>query len=277
MENDPKVDSLQERKTVVNRFGLITAVIGLSVATCIVIVVAGYYAASLAMWWQPEPKPDVIEVPQVETAVSASTETAVIASLKEPLQERTLIEDIEEENQIVLSNQFTAGQKEPSSAIFSREEESETALGQLIIPALNINRSITPVPLRDGQWDIAGLSTEVGHLASTGTFPGDDLAMTFIGHVTVPWPETGPFADLILLEHGEEVIYRWNGMDYIYQVERIFRAHPSNVDLLYDGDGSKINLVTCSGWDFIDREYDERLVTRAVLVRQEPTPQTLEQ
>lgn len=97
--------------------------------------------------------------------------------------------------------------------------------------------------------------------------------MTFTGHVTRPWPEiAGPFADLVFLKHGEEVIYRWQGVDYVYEVERIFRVDPRAVDLLYVPDGDKIVLVTCSGWDFVGREYAERLVTRATLVRTEPAP-----
>ena len=53
-----------------------------------------------------------------------------------------------------------------------------------------------------------------------------------------------------------------------------FRADPQSVHLLYEADGEKLILVTCSGWDANGREYAERLVTRAVLVRQEPSPQT---
>jgi len=147
----------------------------------------------------------------------------------------------------------------------------------LIIPSLNINQEITDVPIVAGQWAIDDLGSQVGLLDSTGTHPGDDMAMAFIGHVTRPWPEiAGPFADLILLKHGEEVIYRANGTDYVYQVERIFRADPQAVDLLYVPNGEKIVLVTCSGWDFVDRAYAERLVTRAILVRTELTPTTIQ-
>ncbi|MCP5094002.1 MAG: class F sortase [Chloroflexi bacterium] len=271
---------MHKRNIVVDRFWLIAAIAGLSVTTVVVLLVAGFYVASLVMRWQPEPDPEPIAamILQPETAVSTEPETAVVVSLKEPIQERVLSGELHETTpQVILSDQFAVTQNEQLSTLLTEEETAQNTLGQLIIPTLDINRTITSVPLQNGQWDIAGLSQDIGHLTSTGAYPGDDLAMAFIGHVTVPWPGTAPFAELIFLEHGEEVIYRWNDTDYIYKVERIFRAHPSNVDLLYESDGSTINLVTCSGWDFIDREYDERLVTRAVLVRQEPSPQTLEQ
>jgi LPXTG-site transpeptidase (sortase) family protein len=123
----------------------------------------------------------------------------------------------------------------------------------------------------DGQWDISELGTAVGLLQTTGSRPGDNWGMAFIGHVTVPWPDTGPFADLILLEHGEEVIYRWNGTDYVYEVERVFLVSPQSVETLYQPHGDTIVLATCSSWDYLKRDYVQRLVTRARLVRQEKT------
>jgi LPXTG-site transpeptidase (sortase) family protein len=162
----------------------------------------------------------------------------------------------------------------PSITPLSSATPTPDLLGTLIIPKIEVNHPIIPIYIRDGQWDIGEIGNQIGHLESTGQNPHDQLAMTFTAHVTLPWPEiAGPFADLIFLEHGDEIIYRWNGTDYIYQVERIFRADPQSVDLLYNDDGDKLLLVTCSGWDFSGREYAKRLVTRAVLVREEPIGQ----
>lgn len=145
----------------------------------------------------------------------------------------------------------------------------------LIIPSLGVVEEIETVPVRDGQWDVSELGTSVGLLQTTGDKPGDDFAMTFVGHVTLPWPRIGPFANLIRLEHGQKVIYRWDGIDYIYRVESFMRVPPQRVDTLYEPDGDKILLVTCSRWDYLGREYAKRLITRAVLDRTEPTPSGL--
>lgn len=144
--------------------------------------------------------------------------------------------------------------------------------GDLIIPSIGVHHRVTAVPVINGSWDISQLNDQVGHLQTTGTHPQDDLSMTFIGHVTVPWPSTAPFADLVLVEHGDEIIYRWNGNDYIYEVSRILRVDPQDVHILYNEDPSTIQIATCSGWDLLDRQYNKRLITRATLIRVEPTP-----
>lgn len=146
------------------------------------------------------------------------------------------------------------------------------SFGELIIPKIGVHHRVTAVSIIDGSWDISQLEGQVGHLQSTGTHPQDHLAMTFIGHVTVPWPGQGAFADLILLKRGEEIVYRWGGNDYVYQVTRIFRVQPDDVHILYHDAPNTIQLATCSGWDLLDRSYSERLVTRAALVRVDPTP-----
>ncbi|MEM7334244.1 MAG: sortase [Chloroflexota bacterium] len=143
---------------------------------------------------------------------------------------------------------------------------------QIIIPSLGLTHTITQVPIVSGNWDISDLGSQVGHLQSTGESPNQGHAMTFIGHATVPWPGVGPFADLIQVEHGEQIIYRWGGTDYVYEVSRILLVDPSAVDTLYEPDGEMIILATCSNWDFVEREYDKRLVTQAKLVRTEPSP-----
>lgn len=263
-----------------DRFWLAAAVIGLSLITVVVGMATYFFVASLALVWQPQPEPVVAEsVPEDVVAdvvaVDSAADGVETAVLSGPAMPRETAVPAQAAPVIAGS----ASPVEPDRGQMLAVEPVETAVPSipyLIIPSLGITQTIDAVPIVDGQWDISGLSTQVGLLDSTGTHPGDAYAMTFIGHVTLPWPGTGPFADLILLEHGEEVIYRWNGTDYIYQVERIFRADPRAVDLLYVPDGEKIVLVTCSGWDFVDREYNERLVTRAVLVRTEPAPTAIQ-
>jgi LPXTG-site transpeptidase (sortase) family protein len=124
----------------------------------------------------------------------------------------------------------------------------------------------------EGQWNIAALESGIGHLETTGRHPGDDVGMTFIAHVTRPWPEiAGPFADLIFMQPGDEIIYRWQGIDYVYALESFARVKPEAVESLYVPDGDVITLATCDTWDFVNFGYEDRLLARARLVREEPT------
>lgn len=182
----------------------------------------------------------------------------------EPIQERAFELLEEEETRPLLPTQS------PYEPVSLNASATAAQFGQLIIPSIGVMHQVTAVPVVNGSWDISQLDAQVGHLQTTGEQPGDNIAMTFIGHVTVPWPGTGPFADLILLKHGEEIIYRWNGYDYIYEVSRIFRVEPNAVEMLYHDDPNAIQIATCSGWNLLSREYGERLITRATLVRVVP-------
>ena len=163
--------------------------------------------------------------------------------------------------------------------LFSQLNEFESILSkapledaQLIIPSINVVQNIGIVPIVNGEWDISVLGAGVGHLTSTGVAPGDDLAMTFVGHATIPWPHAGAFADLIRVEHGEEIIYRWNGNDYIYEVTRILIVTPDYVEGVYEQNGNMLMLATCSGWSDTELDYTKRMITRAELVRVIPSP-----
>jgi len=252
------------RASLRGRIWLGTAVVGLSVMTVLVGIAIYYFVASFLAGWQAQPGAAGAQT-MVTSVAAVAQETAVF-----PTQTPPSLTRVSGAADQVLPAGHDEDLPEDASEVESTPPPVSTAY--LIIPSLDVSQEITHVPIVAGEWVIDELGSQIGLLDSTGTHPGDDLAMTFIGHVTRPWPEiAGPFADLILLEHGEEVIYRANGTDYVYQVERIFRADPRAVDLLYVPNGDKIVLVTCSGWDFIDRAYAERLVTRAVLVRTEPS------
>ena len=247
---------------------LTSAVYILTVLTIFLLVGAFFFLASLSVWWQPESSESL-------TAVTPSPTMAIAYQLAAESSNESQNRDVADEAYAAIGDDTAvSGLPKPLSEEVQAVEDDVPQFGKLIISDIDVNQGVIPIFVRDGQWDIRDIGSAIGHLETTGAFPGDALAMTFTGHVTLPWPKiSGPFADLILLEHGEEIVYRWNGIDYIYQVERIFRANPQSVHLLYEEDGEKLILVTCSGWDVNGREYAERLVTRAVLVRQEPTSQ----
>lgn len=256
----------------------------LTVLTVLLLIGIIFFLSSISIWWQTDKAVDVpleeaaalIEVEANDEGVSEDETGAVrtlTAAVVDPVAEATAETAVNEPSDS--SGEAAASDLFSQESVQSPTQNQEPQFGQLIIPNIDVRQQIVPIFIKDGQWDISEIGSNVGHLESTGKFPYDNYAMTFTGHVSLPWPEiSGPFTDLIFLEHGEEIIYRWNGTDYIYKVERIFRVAPTAVDMLYEQDGKKLILVTCSGWDFSDREYAERLVTRAVLVREEPSPPT---
>lgn len=136
---------------------------------------------------------------------------------------------------------------------------------RLRIPALGLDAPIVAVPIREGEWDLSELSQDIGWLATTGAHPGDDLAMVFIGHMTLSAVERGPFAYLQDIEKGAEVVYSSAAGDYIYEVEQLSRVQPDDVRQLYLPDPEGLLLITCTDWDSNQRLYASRLLVRAAL------------
>lgn len=247
-------------------FSLKSLVFLLTVLTIVLLVGVFFFFASVSVFFQ-----------QPERELTAVTPQPTPTFPKPTFTPDDRIDEDEAVVEIVEIETAVPQLPAPTVQAVKASIQNEPEFGELIIPDIGVNQSIIPIFVRDGQWDITEIGGQIGHLETTGRYPGDQLAMTFTGHVTLPWPEIeGPFSELVFLEHGEEITYRWNGVDYIYQVERIFRADPNSVHLLYEEDGDKLILVTCSGWDVTGREYAERLVTQAVLVRQEPVAQNSE-
>ncbi|HZW03105.1 MAG TPA: class F sortase [Anaerolineaceae bacterium] len=143
--------------------------------------------------------------------------------------------------------------------------------GRLLIPTLGIDQSILPVPVIDGDWDVSGLTGEIGWLETTGAKPFDHYAMVFASHVTLPEPYgPGPFHQLRTLEAGDEIRFRTAEAEYIYWVDGRDIVPPDSVDRLFLADGEKIVLVTCSDWNYLAQQYDYRLVVEASLTQIAP-------
>ncbi len=146
------------------------------------------------------------------------------------------------------------------------------APARLLIPLLGISEKIVSVPMVDGAWDVSRLGQHMGWLPTTGERPGDDLAMVFIGHVTLSAMERGPLADLWTLPAMTEIVYRSNGSDYVYAIDNTVEIGPNEVGKLYVKKSDHILLVTCTAWNYVTETYDKRLVADAVLIRQFPSP-----
>lgn len=256
------------------KFALLFA--GLTVATILILWVTVRFALVL---WPGTEESTVLAAQPVVTAVPTMLSTLpppVVAASSpatqasqptptSPVQSFALVED-SPTDKTVESVPTTVATPIPQPQIQSQYP-------QLIIPSLGINRVIRTVPVVEGQWDISQVESDIGWLQTTGEYPGDDQGMTFVGHVTRPWPElAGPFAKLAFMKAGDEIIYRKDGTDYVYALEKYLKVSPQSVQSLYVDEGDVISLTTCSNWNYASFDYDERLIARARLIRTEPSP-----
>ena len=146
------------------------------------------------------------------------------------------------------------------------------AQARILIPALNVSEKIVTVPIKNREWDISRLSTNIGWLDTTGDNPNNEYAMTFIGHVTVSSIEKGPFADLYKIKPLSEIIYRNGGVDFVYVVQTLIPAQPAEVSKLFQRKKEHLLLVTCTDYDLLTANYKGRLIVDAILVRRKIAP-----
>jgi LPXTG-site transpeptidase (sortase) family protein len=147
-----------------------------------------------------------------------------------------------------------------------------TTLPELVIPDLDIDQPIVPVAIQDGIWDLSQLGEQVGWLTTTGQHPEGDLAVALVGHVNIALGHPGPFVNLKQLELYDQVIYRADGVDYVYSVQGFEKVKPEAVDELYVPDGKRLLLVTCSDWSYFWSHYARRLIVTAKLIDSVPSP-----
>ncbi len=139
--------------------------------------------------------------------------------------------------------------------------------GRLAISAIGVDEQTVIIPIKEGAWDISELGGRVGWLANTGRMPGDDLAMAFTAHATISALVNGPFGRLWTIKTGEELVYTWQGTDYVYAVREQWIVAPEDVGQLFVRDGNVLLLVSCNIWSSDGNIFTNRLVVRAELVR----------
>ncbi len=143
--------------------------------------------------------------------------------------------------------------------------------GQLLIPSIGVNQYVVSTPLRNNEWDLLNLGHRIGWLPTTGVQPNDEFAMVFAAHVTDYDGSHGPFYDLRNVPAGTEFVYRWQGTDYVYQIQEKEVVHPGAVEKLYINDGSYALLITCTNWNSGAGNYSDRVIAYAKLIRTSPS------
>jgi uncharacterized repeat protein (TIGR01451 family) len=129
------------------------------------------------------------------------------------------------------------------------EQLSYAKYGELSIqiPAIEVNSSITGIPLNENGWDVTWLWDQVGYLP-------------------------GPFVNLKQLRWGDLVMIDGFGIRYVYEVRDSKLMKPSDQSILRHEEQAWLTLVTCQGYDEGTDTYRWRRVVRAVLIRVDPNP-----
>jgi len=146
-------------------------------------------------------------------------------------------------------------------------------LARLRIPKLNLDAPIVPVPIVAGEWDVRRIRDEVGHLTGTTpiapdtlTQPGSNIGLA--GHVSLRDRGDGPFRWLEKLNTDDEIALALGEKTFLYRVTTTRTVPPDAIEVLDPAGEPTLTLITCTDWNWLKGEYEQRLVVTAIAVRQ---------
>lgn len=143
------------------------------------------------------------------------------------------------------------------------QAESSTT-GRLTIPALSLEAPIVSVPLAYPSWDLTRLGGNVGYLEGTGQAnqPGN---MVLAGHSTTSSLLPSVFANLHLMEPGDEIIVSFGNVEKRYIVESVTRVEESDLSPIMPTTHEQLTLLTCAIESFqaSSASYSQRYIVVA--------------
>jgi LPXTG-site transpeptidase (sortase) family protein len=140
----------------------------------------------------------------------------------------------------------------------------------LEVPVLKLKLPIVGVPMKDKTWDVNWLLNQAGWLQGSA-FPGFSGNSVLTSHVTLPYGQAGPFANLHKLKAGDKIFVHSYGDLYIYEVRSISELNALDPSILRHEDKSWLTLVTCADYHEKAETYLKRLVVKAELVEARPS------
>jgi LPXTG-site transpeptidase (sortase) family protein len=140
---------------------------------------------------------------------------------------------------------------------------------RLEIPVLKLNLPIVGVPMGNKTWDVNWLLNQVGWLEGSA-FPGYSGNSVLTSHVTLPYGQAGPFADLHKLKLGDKIFVHSFGDLYIYEIKSFSERYATDPAILQHESKSWLTLVTCTDYDEQAGTYRKRLVFKAALLQIQP-------
>lgn len=140
-----------------------------------------------------------------------------------------------------------------------------TNIRTILFPGVSSAGVIVEVPQVPGGWDVHNLQSLVGHLAGTAWF-GDNGNTVLAGHFEDEIGRPGPFRYLYEARVGDRILIQDNQSAalLVYEVQQVFSTAPDDLEVLRHTDAPHLTLITCDGWSFASKRYEERLVVVAV-------------
>lgn len=132
----------------------------------------------------------------------------------------------------------------------------------LMLPNAGVYAPIIDVFIRDGDWDVATIGANVGHLFGTApltTVGNHGLA----GHSELRDGSRGIFAWIQALNYGDAIQIEVAGVTQEYRVTGLRRVEPNNLSVLNPTVVDRLTLITCDNYDFLRNLYLERIVVVA--------------
>ncbi|MEL6268416.1 MAG: sortase [Chloroflexota bacterium] len=132
-------------------------------------------------------------------------------------------------------------------------------LPTLFIPNMGVIAPVVTLFISEGRWDVDGLGPRVGHLQRTPWLdePGN---IVLAGHVEMSDGRLGVFAGLENLQLGDSIIVTENAVDHSFAVTDVKYVQPDDLSVLYSTDKSTITLITCSDFNFVSQQYEQRVI-----------------
>jgi LPXTG-site transpeptidase (sortase) family protein len=140
---------------------------------------------------------------------------------------------------------------------------------RIAIPILSLDTEVKYVPYDGFSWLITGLRHEVAWMGNT-SWPGLGGNTSLAGHVTVAGLGDGPFRHLDELPTGEFIILYTEKNMYTYNVRESLVTDDGDMSVTLTTVNPQITLITCVDWDQEAKNYLNRLVVIADLIRAEP-------
>lgn len=142
------------------------------------------------------------------------------------------------------------------------EEDGSANYPHIFIATAGINEAIIESTLDENGWRVSHLENRVGHLEGTGWLgtPGN---IVLAGHVELKDGRPGIFAKIGNLQKGDVITLTENGMSYEYAVVEVKVVESDDLSVVYPTETERVTLITCTGYDFLNNTYEQRIVVVA--------------
>jgi LPXTG-site transpeptidase (sortase) family protein len=128
---------------------------------------------------------------------------------------------------------------------------------------------IVGIPKSGNTWDVNWLLNQAGWLEGSA-FPGFSGNSILTGHVTLPFGQAGPFANLNKLKAGDKIFVHAFGNLYIYEIRSVRKLNATDASIVQHEDKSWLTLVTCADYSESADTYLKRVVVKAEFLQAQP-------